>query len=144
MKLALHIAPALLLFATASFAQQGNPGAHFIENWDQDGNGAVSAAEIADKRSNVFASFDADENGSLSAAEYVLFDEARANDQAQMGGGHGKGMKKMEAPMELGFNDENADGEVSAAEWAAASPRMFDALDRNGDGNITAADFGHN
>ena len=60
---------ALLLSTPAAFAQAGMPGAHFIENWDLDGNGAVTAAEIAEKRSDVFASFDADENASLSAAE---------------------------------------------------------------------------
>ena len=135
---------ALLLSTPAAFAQTGMPGAHFIENWDLDGNGAVTAAEIAEKRSDVFASFYADENASLSAAEYALFDEARANDQAQMGGGHGKGMQNLEAPMQRSFNDANADGEVSASEWAAASPKMFAALDRNGDGSITTADFGAN
>jgi hypothetical protein len=134
---------ALLLSGTASLAQQGVPGAHFIENWDADGNGSVSEAEVAQKRTDVFAAFDADENGSLSAEEYAVFDEARANDQAQMGGGHGMGMKNLEAPMERGFNDTNGDGEVSAEEWAAASPRMFTALDKNGDGEITSADFGN-
>ena len=61
-----------------------------------------------------------------------------------MGGGHGKGMQNLEAPMQRSFNDANADGEVSAEEWAAASPKMFAALDRNGDGSITTADFGAN
>ena len=30
---------ALLLSTPAAFAQTGMPGAHFIENWDLDGNG---------------------------------------------------------------------------------------------------------
>ncbi len=134
---------AILLSCTAAIAQQGNPGAHFIENWDADGNSSVSAAEVEQKRTDVFAAFDADENGRLSAEEYGVFDEARANDQAQMGGGHGMGMQRLEAPMERGFNDTNADGEVSAEEWAASSPKMFAALDKNGDGEITTADFGN-
>lgn len=139
----LLISALLLTTANAALAQQGNPGAHFIENWDADANGAVSQEEVIEKRSNVFASFDADENGSLDAAEYALFDEARANDQAQMGGGHGKGMKNTEEPMERGFNDANADGMVSAEEWAAASPMMFAAMDKNADGSITTDDFGN-
>lgn len=142
--LTLATAAALLLASTA-FAQQGTPGAHFLENWDADGNASVSAAEIAEKRSNVFASFDANEDGNLDASEYALFDEARANDQAQLGTGHGKGMKGMqelETPMERGFNDANNHGLVSAAEFAAASAAMFSRLDRNGDGQITTDDFG--
>lgn len=134
---------AALMLASAAFAQQGNPGAHFIENWDQDGDAAVSAAEVTEKRANVFASFDANEDGILDAAEYALFDEARANDQAQMGAGHGKGKNGPEAPMELGFNDANGDGVVSAEEWATASPLMFAKLDRNGDGKVSTDDFGN-
>lgn len=142
-RLTLTAAAAALMLATTAFAQQGNPGGHFIENWDQDGDGAVSAAEIAEKRANVFASFDANEDGVLDAEEYALFDEARANDQAQMGGGHGKGKNGPEAPMERGFNDTNGDGLVSAEEWAAASPMMFAQLDKNGDGTVTTDDFGN-
>jgi hypothetical protein len=138
------VAAALLISGTAAFAQQGNPGAHFIENWDLDSNGSVSLDEVIEKRGDVFVTFDADNNGALSAEEYVAFDEARATDMAQMGGGHGKGMMAMQAPMEMGFNDANGDGQVSAEEFAANSPKMFTQMDRNGDGVITADDFGMN
>lgn len=135
---------ALVLCGTAAFAQAGNPGAHFIENWDMDGNGAVTQAEIAEKRGDVFVTFDADGNGMLSAEEYVAFDEARANDMEQMGGGHGAGMMAMQEPMQRGFNDADGDGVVSAAEFAAMAPQMFARMDRNGDGEITTKDFGPN
>lgn len=136
------VAAALMISGTAALAQQGNPGAHFIENWDLDSNGSVSLEEVIEKRGDVFVTFDADNNGVLSAEEYVAFDEARAADMARMGGGHGKGMMAMEAPMERGFNDADGDGLVSAAEFAASSPTMFARMDRNGDGVITTDDFG--
>ena len=91
------VAAALMISGTAALAQQGNPGAHFIENWDLDSNGSVSLEEVIEKRGDVFVTFDADNNGVLSAEEYVAFDEARAADIARMGGGHGKGMMAMEA-----------------------------------------------
>jgi uncharacterized protein (DUF2141 family) len=138
------LAAALLVTGSAAFAQQGNPGAHFVENWDLDGNGTVTIEEISEKRGDVFVAFDADENGVLSAEEYALFDEARANDMAQFGGGHGKGMMAMEAPMERGFNDADGDGLVSASEFAAAGPMMFAQMDKNGDGAVSTDDFGMN
>lgn len=139
--LALFTAAALLAASTA-VAQQGNPGGHFIDNWDQNRNSIVTVEEIAAKRLEVFASFDANDDGQLDAEEYALFDEARANDQEQMGGGHGKGMQRMAEPMTRAFSDANADGVVTAEEFAAASPKMFAALDRNADGRITTDDFG--
>lgn len=144
MKLLSLATAAALLFTSAAFAQQGGMGGHFIENWDQDSDGAVTLAELAEKRENVFASFDSNEDGMLDAEEYALFDEARANDQAQIGGGHGKGKNGPETPMERSFNDTNADGMVSAEEWAAGSPLMFAKLDKNGDGKVTSDDFGKN
>lgn len=74
---------ALLLSATASFAQTGH-GTHFITNWDRDDDGIVTLAEATEKRGDIFTAFDADEDGKLSASEYNSFDEARAADQAGM------------------------------------------------------------
>ncbi|MFN3576783.1 MAG: hypothetical protein ACK4TJ_07380 [Tabrizicola sp.] len=35
------------LVAGPSFSQQGNPGQHFLEQWDADGDGAVTTADFA-------------------------------------------------------------------------------------------------
>ena len=50
-------------------AQQGQPGAHFIENWDLDENGSVTVEEATQKRSEIYDMFDQDESGALDAAE---------------------------------------------------------------------------
>jgi hypothetical protein len=44
--------------------------------------------------------------------------------------------------MTLAFNDADNSGTISAAEWAAATPRLVTELDRNGDGRIDGSDFG--
>lgn len=140
---------ALALAATTAplHAQNGNPGAHFIENWDLDGDGAVSLAEAQERRSDVFASFDADEDGYLTAEEYQVFDQARANDieanagQHGMGKGHGA-MTRAADGMRLDVNDADGDGRVSQAEFLTGAEGWITGMDRDGDGVVTAADFG--
>lgn len=130
-----------LLMPLAATAQ-GTPGSHFIENWDLDASGAVSVEELIERREMVFNMFDDDQNGSLDAAEYTIFDETRAADMEANAGGHGAGGGRMQEGLTLAFNDTNADGAVSMDEFLANSAAWFAQVDRNGDGEITAADFG--
>lgn len=127
----------------ATSAALAAPGAHFIENWDQDGDGIVTLGELESRRDDVFATFDANEDGHLDATEYVYFDEARANDMAE-NGGHGAGgqMKRATHGMTLGFNDLNADGLVSKAEFIGQTGAWLALLDRNESGDVTSDDFG--
>jgi Ca2+-binding EF-hand superfamily protein len=136
---------ALILTTTGALAQQGQRGAHFIENWDLDGDGAVSLAEASERRGDVFASFDANEDGFLDAEEYVLFDQARADDMANNGGaeGHGgKGMMNAANGMRLEVNDTDSDGKVSLKEFVDGAEPWIARMDRNGDGVVTTDDFG--
>ena len=147
---------ALMLLTTAALAQTQTPGSHFINNWDADSNGAVSLEEATTKRGDIFTTFDADEDGKLSSEEYDLFDEARANDQAQMGmgngqgegqgqgkaKGHGHGGMGEEQGMQRAFNDTDGDGLVSRDEFMARVPDWFAMMDNNGDGSVTTDDFG--
>jgi hypothetical protein len=141
---------ALLLCGTALCAQTQTPGAHFLANWDADGDGIVTLDEATTKRDAIFAAFDAGGDGSLSAEEYALFDEARANDQAEMraqrvaqGGGKGMGMNE-EGGMVRAFNDTNADGLVSKQEFMSRTAAWVTRMDRNADGKVTVEDFGKN
>jgi len=149
MKTLLITTAAFVLTASFALAQQGNRGAHFIENWDQNEDGVVTLAEVTERRSDIFASFDQDDDGVLSADDYVLFNEARANDQANnqannQGGGQGQGRNqgRNSEGMTLEFNDTNGDGQAGLDEFMAKSADWFNMIDRDGDGKVTTNDFG--
>ncbi len=141
----------LLLTGTAMAQGNGTPGAHFIENWDQNGDGVVSLEEVTQKRGDVFYMFDQNEDGLLNAEEYVTFDETREADMAmeneeQGNGGNGGGKQDGghggSEGMSLEFNDINDDGQVSQEEFTTSTAAWFATMDRNGDGEISTSDFG--
>lgn len=143
MKKTLYVCAAILVANTTLVAAGEGPGAHFIENWDLDGNGEVSAEEARSRRSDVFASFDANEDGFLDAEEYVVFDEARALDQAENEPkGMGNGRRNPANGMKLEVNDTDGDGKVSEAEFLDNAASWIETIDRNGDGVVTGTDFG--
>lgn len=136
---------AALLAAALAFpamAQQGNPGAHFIENWDLNDDGQVTIEEATQKRNDVFYMFDQDENGSLNAAEYDLFDETLKADMQANAGGHQGQMQGVSNAMAREFNDVDADGLVSLEEFLSRVPAWFEMMDRDGDNMLTTSDFG--
>lgn len=131
-----------LIVGTSAFAQQGQPGSHFIENWDMDGDGQVSLQEAQEKRSDLFYMFDQDENNTLSAGEYDLFDDTRQADMDENAGGHKKGpMRNVDQGMKREFNDLDGDGLVSKAEFDSKSEDWFVLMDINKDGVVTTDDF---
>lgn len=160
---------ALLALPLPGFAQPAGPGAHFVENWDFSGDGAVSLEEATERRSDIFASFDENEDGMLDSADYDAFDAARAADMAQnqvgqggqgggqgggkgggkgrgKGGGHGGGKGGGQGgpgqTLSREFSDHNGDGLVTLEEFVGGTPGWFAQRDRNGDGVLTVADFG--
>ncbi len=143
----LATALALPALALPALAQQGQPGAHFIENWDLDEDGKVSLAEATERRDDIFTTFDENEDDRLNAEEYAAFDAARAADMAGQPG-HGKGgqgrngMRKVQQGMQRQFNDANGDGLVTRQEFLARVPAWFKTMDRSADGAITTDDFG--
>jgi len=137
------LALALAASATTGLAGQNTPGAHFIQSWDVDGDGAVSLEDITIHRVDVFDMFDADESGALDAEEYAFFDEVRAEDMAT-NAGHGKGLRRAAEGMTRAFNDTNGDGAVTRDEFLAHAGDWMVLLDRDGDSVVTPADFGRN
>ena len=140
------IALALALGTGAAMAQQGNPGANFITQWDADGDGIVSLEEVNTRRGDLFTTFDANEDGQLSDEEFLVIDETRVANQAAMqeqaGGGQGRGRGQMDQEPDRVLVDGNADGLVSRDEFLAATTLWMSMRDRNGDGVITVQDFG--
>lgn len=154
MRLTITATALTLALSGAAVAQQGNPGVHFVQNWDGDGDAAVTLEEAQTKRDNLFTTFDADEDGKLSSVEFDAFDEMRAADQEQMreemgvkagggmGQGMGKGMMRAEGGMMRKFNDADGDGAVSREEFVGRTAEWFAMMDQTGDGTITEDDFG--
>lgn len=147
------LAAALLLPFPVLAQGNGNPGAGFIAEWDMSGTGTVTLADVAERRANLFDMFDLDGSTILEAAELenmtatITDREAVEAEQAKgqgQGGGHGANGpgKVIHEAMGLAFNDTNGDEQITAAEFAAASERLFPMIDRNGDGVVDMADFG--
>lgn len=134
-----------VIIAAPAFAQGAGSPQHFMEQWDADADGAVSRAEAQTKRGEVFYMFDQNEDKVLDAAEWALVDEHIAAEMdAKAGGGHGQGKGPgavMHEAMTPDFNDADGDGVVTEVEFMAATDRLFAGLDRNGDGQASAADF---
>ena len=163
MKYTTTLTAALLLAGSAAFAQMGDMGAHFMEQWDMDSDGKVTLAEVTDMRGNIFAMFDTDSDGSLNAAEWQgvedhMTEEMQAKGMGQgMGKRQAKGANGMQAMMMMfgkghggmmhesmspAFNDADGDGVVTEAEFTGASEKLFPMLDTNADGAVTPDDFG--
>lgn len=130
-----------LALAGPALAQQ-MPGARFLEVWDLDGNGTATLDELETQRGTVFSMFDTDENGVLDAEEYGYFDKARENDVAGQKGPGAKQMRQLVGAMSLEANDADGDGQVSRDEFIDGTAAWRALMDRDGDGAITAADFG--
>lgn len=134
----------ITLFALMPLAVSAEdvPGAHFIANWDQDGDGIISLAELRQKRSDVFYTFDYDESGFLDEEEYFYFDEARARDMESQGD-HARGrMAHVQKGMTMDFNNPDGDEIVTEAEFLDKTEDWLVLIDRDGSGDVTSADFG--
>ena len=138
------IALAIALGTGAATAQQGNPGANFITQWDSDGDGIVSFEEVQTRRGDLFTTFDANEDGQLDSEEFVVIDETRAANQAAMQeqAGMGRGRGQMDQEPDRILVDTNRDGLISRDEFLAATTLWMSMRDRNGDNQITVQDFG--
>lgn len=147
MKTIFLLTTALTLVAGMALAQQGQPGANFIEQWDMNDDGQVSLAEAIEKRGEIFVMFDTQADGTLDASDWGGVAEHLAAENANKDSGHNMGNgpgKFIHLAMTAAYNDADGDGLVTDAEFAAATATLFGQIDRNGDGLMTSADFGRN
>ena len=119
--------------------------------FDKNGDGQLTRDEVPERMQGLFDRADADHNGILTAEEIRKVAQATAA-PAERGrgegrregfrpgggeGGRGNGPSFMKMDPILAALDTDGDGEISAAELAAA-PTVLKKLDTNGDGKISA------
>lgn len=158
-RMAVMAAMTATLMSTAARAETFTE--HFMSNWDLDSNGAVTLAEVRERRDNVFSSFDSNEDGYLDAEERGTMAEMRDTEHASManegierprglghgqgngmGPGKGRGMQghgKGQGMQGHGMQGRGMDGQFRMnAEAGMHDGRMIDA---DGDGKFSHDEF---
>ncbi len=102
-------------------------GAAMLENFDTDGDGQLTQAEIDAVRADRFAEFDTDSNGELTLGEY-----------------EGLWLDAMRERMVDRFQglDNDGDATVTTQEFVDPFASMVSRMDRNEDGVLSADDMG--
>ncbi len=114
--------------------------------FDKNGDGQLTRDELPERMQGLFDRADSDKNGILTADEIRKSAQATAGPAARGGGegrrgegregGRGEGPRFMRLDPILAALDTDSDGEISAAEIAAA-PTALKKLDKNGDGQLS-------
>lgn len=133
--------------------QRGDPAERFAAA-DADGDGKLTLDEMkaaaaarmaerskeggmpgrhADRMEKFFATADKDGDGALTQDEMQA---AHENMKTRMGNHEGKRGDRGDHGGRFGRIDADGDGQVTKAEFAVGSEKMFERLDANGDGKI--------
>lgn len=148
MKKSIYLITGVLALSVAGLAisQDRGPG-RGMRQMDTDGNGNVEKAEFVAMFEKRFSETDTDNNG-ITFEEYSAKAEVdraawkarraerRTEREATREERSAEREAKMAERLQERFSrlDENRDGTVTAAEYAAAGDKMFDRMDRNDDG----------
>lgn len=121
--------PALAQDAPPPAGPSSTPWPRFdLSQFDADGDGVVTLAEIQQKRKAEVSALDANNDGKISAEEMANAEMARIRPGVEA-----------RAAARVKALDVDGDGLLSAAELAApgAGMAMFSRMDANGDGSIS-------
>lgn len=142
---------AMAAFGGAAVAQGNGAMAGFVQEWDMNADGRVTAEDFTERRTVQFDMFDLNGDSGIDADEQANMAQTIASAQEANnggGGGHGQGRNgpgaRIHAAMSAEYADTDRNGIISAAEWSAATLRLFAEMDRSGDGQLDRADFGRN
>lgn len=128
---------ALIAGATAVPALAQGPGGHggfggyggMIMRYDADQDGVVTQSEFNTARAASFSETDANHDGALSRDEIQAFHRAHREARREAGGPRRDPMSRADA---------NNDGRVTREEFLAGPAAMFDRMDTNNDGVLSA------
>ena len=118
-------------FAQAQDGPQERGDRHGIFQSDANSDGVLTRAEFDAGRTALFARLDADHNGQLTRDEMHAERGERGEHRGRRGG-HRGGMHQ------LASADANNDGNITREEFLARPNEMFQRLDTNNDGVISA------
>ncbi|MGC9417836.1 MAG: EF-hand domain-containing protein [Rhodovulum sp.] len=113
----------------------------FVAQWDRNGDGVVTMAEVQRFPPAVFAQFDRDGDGLLDPRETARFDAHRQADLRAVGGRYRAEVARMGGGVTLKRNDIDGNGRISPSEFRLGGADWLALLDRDGNGKITAVDF---
>lgn len=118
-------------------AQPRGPG-HMMERIDTNNDGTVTRAEFDAAQQTRFTQLDTNRDGSISAEER----RAGRPERPEGARGEGRGPGGPGGPDGPGMHnpDANNDGVITRAEFLAGPTAMFERLDANRDGQLSAAE----
>lgn len=115
----------------SALSAQTVPVAGLLERLDGNGDGTVSKDEIAAARERLFKRFDLNGDGTIDDHEVEVRRDAIMDRAIGAQARLGREMHQMDA---------NGDGKVSQDEFRARTV-LFDLVDRDSDGRLSAAEF---
>ncbi len=140
-------AAALVVAPELALAQSPEAPRSPLAQWDKDGDGNVTLAEVEASAQAQIEAFDADGDGQLTVEE-LRDGQAAARFKALDADGDGKvSLAEFSAqPGErrggaLMGRDQDGDGKLSLAELTAMARRLFEAADADQDGTLTAEEL---
>lgn len=112
-------------------AWAGNDADQHFKMMDANGDGKISRAEHAAGARKMFEQCDANHDGIVTAAEMDAATAMRGNKVAKDEKNSAEKIREI---------DQNGDGQLSTAEHAAGTEKMFAKMDKDGDGFLSKAE----